>query len=279
MLYTLGLMTLPSSSPASESGPGLARDSGRPRSQPQPGHLYDVAIVGAGLAGSELALRLAEAGHDVLLVTQALDHVGNLYAPTLPGAAFPADSHLGALAAELPQGADSWTFHRRLKARLESTDGLHLLQSTVSSLDEEPAEDGGERLRLGTWEGPTLLARRAVLAVGAFLKGRLLVGDTMEDAGRLSEVAYDFLADDLARSGVYLTGAAQEAAAVEGAPPYEVRFLTLAGSELDGFRVERFSELYALGRCTPQGDSYRRVLEDAAALAMQLGARPSEGEA
>ncbi|MDO4262708.1 MAG: FAD-dependent oxidoreductase, partial [Deinococcus sp.] len=92
-----------------------------PRSQPQPGHLYDVAVIGAGLAGSELALRLAGAGQDVLLVTQALDHVGNLYAPTLAGADFPADSRLGELAAELPPGADSWTFHRLLKARVEAT--------------------------------------------------------------------------------------------------------------------------------------------------------------
>ncbi|WP_229838842.1 FAD-dependent oxidoreductase [Deinococcus piscis] len=250
-----------------------------PRSQPQPGHLYDVAVIGAGLAGSELALRLAGAGQDVLLVTQALDHVGNLYAPTLAGAAFPVESRLGGLAAQLPQDADSWTFHRLLKTRLEVTDGLHLLQSTVTTLDEEEASGQIEALvRLGTWEGPALTARRAVLAVGAFLKGRLLVGDTLEDAGRLSEVAYDFLADDLARSGVYLTGSAQEAAGVQGAPPYEVRFLTLAASELDGFRVERFSEVYALGRCTPQGDTYRRVLEDAAALAAEL-TESNRGEA
>ena len=46
--------------------------------------------------------------------------------------------------------------------------------------------------------------------------GRLLIGDSMEEAGRLSEVAYDFLADDLARSGVFLIGAEATAAAVEG---------------------------------------------------------------
>ncbi|MDO4263034.1 MAG: FAD-dependent oxidoreductase, partial [Deinococcus sp.] len=155
--------------------------------------------------------------------------------------------------------------------RLEATDGLHLLQSTVTALDEEDALAGREgRVRLSTWEGPALTARRAVLAVGAFLKGRLLVGDTLEDAGRLSEVAYDFLADDLARSGVYLTGAAQEAAGVDGAPPYEVRFLTLDAGELRGFRVERFSEVYALGRCTPRGESYGKVLADAAQLAAEL---------
>lgn len=254
MLYTLPLMSDPDFPPAAA-----------PRTQPQPGHLYDIAVIGAGLAGSELALRLAQAGQDVLLVTQALDHVGNPYAPTLAGVNLPPQTRLGAIAAALAPHADSWTFHRRLKTELESAGGLHLLQSTVTALDEE-----GGRVSLSTWEGPTLTARRAVLAVGAFLKGRLLVGDTLEDAGRLSEVAYDFLADDLARSGIYLTGAAQEAAAVEGAPPYEVRFLTLAESELDGFRVGRLDAVYALGRCTPQGSSYAQVLEAAAQLAAEL---------
>lgn len=249
MLYTCPLMSEPRT----------------PRSQPQPGHVYDTAVIGAGLAGSELAYRLAQAGQDVLLVTQALDHVGNLYAPTLTGAALPANSWIGSVAAELGPAADTWTFHRRLKERLEETDGLHLLQSTVTALDEE-----SDLVRLSTWEGPTLTAQRAVLAVGAFLKGRLLVGDTLEDAGRLSEVAYDFLADDLARSSVYLTGAAQEAQGVEGAPPYEVRFLTLHGSELEGFRLSRFDGVYALGRCTPAGDSYAAVLNAAAQLAAEL---------
>lgn len=258
MLYTLPLM--------STLSPGSLAV---PRTQPQPGHLYDVAVIGAGLAGSELALRLARGGQDVLLVTQALDHIGNLYAPTLAGADLPAHTHLGALAgalaAESGAEADGWAFHRRLKSELEAAPGLHLLQSTVTALDEE-----GGQVRLSTWEGPALTARRAVLAVGAFLKGRLLVGDTLEDAGRLSEVAYDFLADDLARSAIYLTGAAQQAAAVEGAPPYEVRFLTLAEGELEGFRVSRLDAVYALGRCTPHGDSYARVLEDAAQLAAEL---------
>ncbi|MDL2343177.1 FAD-dependent oxidoreductase [Deinococcus sp. MIMF12] len=236
-----------------------------PRSLPQPGHLYDVAVIGAGLAGTELAWRLARAGQDVLLVTQALDHLGNLYGPTIGGADFPPGSLPAGVAARMGPDTDGWTFHRLLKAEVEATPGIHLLQSTVTGLEEEE-----ERLTLATWEGPALHARRGVLAVGAFLKGRLLIGDTMEEAGRLSEVAYDFLADDLARAGVWLIGGEQEAAGVEGAPPYTVRFLTPAPGELDGFRVTRFDHLYALGRCTPGEHTYRSVLEDAARLAAGL---------
>ncbi|MFC6591651.1 FAD-dependent oxidoreductase [Deinococcus lacus] len=241
--------------------------------RPQPGHLYGTAVIGAGLAGSELAYRLAQAGHDVLLVTQALDHIGNLYQPTTAGAGFPPGSLAADVAAQQAPDEDGWTFHRLLKARLEATPGLHLLQSTITGLDEAEG-----RLTLSTWEGPQLRARRVVLAAGAFLKARLLVGGTLEDAGRLSEVAYDDLAHDLARSGLYLVGAAQQAGAVGGAPPYEVRFLTLADSELEGFRVPRIEGLYALGRCTAGDHSYGSVLRDAAQLAAELLADPLPGE-
>lgn len=236
-----------------------------PRSQPQPGHLYDVAVVGAGLAGTELAWRLAHAGRDVLLVSQALDTLGNLYQPTIEGAEFPPESVFARVAAQMAPDVDGWTFHRLLKAEIEGTSGIHLLQSCVTALDETD-----EQVALSTWEGPRLHARTVVLAVGAFLKGRLLIGDTMEDAGRLSEVAYDFLADDLTMSGVWLVGAEQEARGVDGSPDYAVRFLTPAPSELDGFRVNRLERVRMLGRCTPGDHTYASVLRDAARLAGEL---------
>lgn len=236
-----------------------------PRSRPQPGHLYDVAVVGAGLAGTELAWRLARAGRDVLLVSQALDHLGNLYQPTTQGVTFPPGSLFAQVSAALHPDTDGWTFHRHLKARVEETTGIHLLQSTVTALDEEDTQ-----LVLSTWEGPKLHARLCVLAVGAFLKGRLLVGDTMDEAGRLSEVAYDFLADDLTASGIWLTGSERRAKGEGVEPPYEVRFLTPAPTELDGFRVNRLERVRMLGQCTPGDHTYASVLQDAARLADDL---------
>lgn len=231
--------------------------------------MYDVAVVGAGLAGTELAWRLARAGVDVLLVSQALDHLGNLYQPTLDGVVFPAGSVFalvaGRIALEVEGPVDGWAFHRHLKAEIEGTPGIHLLQSTVTEVDE--GEDG--LVTLSTWEGPKLQARSAVLAVGAFLKGRLLMGDSVEEAGRLSEVAYDFLADDLSRA-VLLVGDEQEAPAADGAPAYSVRFLTPARSELNGFRLRRFDHVYAVGRCTPGEHTYASVLADAAKLTDEL---------
>ena len=252
------------------------------RSRPQPGHLYDVAVVGAGLAGCELAYRLArgtatQPGLDVLLVAQALDHLGNLYAPTVAGAGFPDGSLYAEVAAQMAPGTDGWVFHRALKARLEGTTGIHLLQSCVTALDEETEnEDSGNQdggvIILSTWEGPPLRSRRVVLAVGAFLKARLLVGQTMEDAGRLSEVAYDFLADDLAARGLWLQPA--ERRTQDADPEYEVRFLTVPAAELDGFALRRVEGVYALGQMTARADgaahSYASVLDDAARLATEL---------
>jgi len=250
------------------------------RSRPQPGHLYDVAVVGAGLAGCELAYRLATEtaagpGLDVLLVSQALDHLGNLYSGSLEGAAFPPGSLFAEVAAQIAPATDGWAFHCALKAKLEDTSGIHLLQSCVTALTEE-----ADVVTLSTWEGPSLRATRAVLAVGAFLKARLLIGDSMEDAGRLSEVAYDFLADDLAAWGLWLQPAerrTQDAEASAG-PAYEVRFLTVPEAEQDGFLLRRCDAVYALGQMTarPGGlaHTYASVLEDAARLAAELSAAP-----
>ncbi|WP_424950506.1 FAD-dependent oxidoreductase [Deinococcus sp.] len=238
------------------------------RSQPQPGHHYDVAVVGAGLAGCELAYRLAtgtatQPGLDVLLVSQALDHLGNLYAPTVAGADFPAGSVFADVAVQTAPQIDAWMFHRALKARLENTTGIHLLQSCVTAFQEAAGV-----VTLSTWEGPPLHARRAVLAVGAFLKARLLVGDTLEDAGRLSEVAYDFLADDLASWGLWLVPT--ERRTWNADPAYEVRFLSVPRGELDGFRLRRCDAVYALGQMVTGEHNHASVLEDAATLAGEL---------
>ena len=237
------------------------------RSRPQSGHLYDVAVVGAGLAGCELAYRLAVGGQDVLLVSQALDHLGNLYAPTVTGADVLPGSLFAEVADQIAPITESWPFHRALKARLEDTTGIHLLQSCVTALDE----DAGV-VTLSTWEGPPLRARRVVLAVGAFLKARLLTGNSMEDAGRLSEVAYDFLAEDLAARGLWLQPTERRAQQAE--PEYEVRFLSIPAAELDGFLLRRTDSVYALGQMTlrPDGEphSYVSVLRDAATLAAEL---------
>ncbi len=234
-----------------------------PRSLPQPGHRYDVAVVGAGLAGTELARRLALRGRDVLLITQALDTLGNVYQPDVPDAFPPGSVMAQALGLAAPR-RDVWAVHRRLKELIERTNGIHLLQSCVRALR------AGTPHELGTWEGPALRANTVVLAVGSFLRARLTVGTLTEDAGRLSEVAYDFLADDLSAQGVVLQDAHAVAEGGEGAPAYTVTHQVLAPTELDGARLRRFEGVYAVGRCCPGDWTYARCVTEAAALAEAL---------
>lgn len=236
-----------------------------PRSLPQPGHRYDVAVVGAGLAGCELAWRLARAHFDVLLVTQSLDSVGNLFHARVPHA-FP-DGTLFEQARRAAAPDDTnWALHREVKRALESTSGIHLLQSCVTKLE------GASPHALHTWEGPTLTANVVVLAVGSFLRGRLTVGEFDDEAGRLSEIAYDFLYDDLVAAGVAFEARRDAWRGEDGSVPYTVAYETLAPNELAGFACTRFEQVYAVGRCRPGDASYESVLAEAADLAARLGA-------
>ncbi|GGJ42074.1 FAD-dependent oxidoreductase [Deinococcus roseus] len=234
-----------------------------PRSFPHTGHVYDVAVVGAGLAGSELAHHLAQKGLDVLLVTQSLDSVGNLFHPTVD-TTFPASSLMQlSLEKSLPDRS-LWVFHRNVKQTLELAPGIHLLQSCVTALHK------AEVFHLSTWEGPERLARKVVLAVGSFLDAQLTIGNITEESGRLSEIAYSFLHQDLLGQGFEFSTATQQAPETGEAVPYSVRFQALKQTELEGFQLKRIPDLYALGRCTEGEHTYQSVVQDALRLAEVL---------
>ncbi|GEM45805.1 FAD-dependent oxidoreductase [Deinococcus cellulosilyticus] len=234
-----------------------------PRSFPHTGHVYDVAVIGAGLAGSELAWHLAQAGQDVLLVTQSLDSVGNLFHPTVQEE-FPAGSLMQmSLEKSLPDRS-LWVFHRNVKQTLELTPGIHLLQSCVTGLAHN------DLFHLSTWEGPERLARKVVLAVGSFLDARLTIGQITEESGRLSEIAYGFLHQDLLDKGFEFSEVTQQSPETGEAVPYTVTFQTLSTSELEGFQLKRMPGLHALGRCVAGDHTYQSVTRDAMTLAEVL---------
>lgn len=236
---------------------------------------YQNIIVGAGLAGCELAYQLAPQ-QPTLLVSQALDNLANLYGDTVSPEFFPADSFLHSVASQLPNTA-LWAFHRAVKEELERRQGLHLLQSTVTG--QQTHANG---VNVQTWEGIELQGQRLILAVGAFLRGRLSFGaganlgtTEPEQAGRLSEVAYDFLADSLAEQFQLLP---QQQNTEASAEPYSVSFVcfsdSVAGnSDSSGQHRHSYSvldadsKLYAIGRCTSGLKSYASVVAEAQQLA------------
>jgi len=207
--------------------------------------VYDLIVVGAGLTGSEAALKVARAGLNVLLVTTSLDTVYNL-----AGAAAltpPPGTLLEELCGSEPQTIETFALHRRAKEVLEREPNLHLLQSSVTGLRTE----AGRVVGVSTWEGVDRTAPRVVLCVGSFLRARLRVGTLTETAGRLSEMAYDDLYDDLVTGGFTFADMTLTVPESGGAPPYTVTCKRFANVERNPeFALSRIDGLCAAGVCT-----------------------------
>ena len=234
---------------------------------PGPGHVYDVALVGAGIAGCEAALACARSGLDVLLVTTSLDTLYNLVgdgAPLQP----PPDTLMADIDEEVARDGfvSNWACHRHAKYVLEHQAGIHLLQSSVSSLLVVDGKVRGVR----TWEGVDRLAKRTALCVGSFLEARLRVGDLTEKAGRLSEMAYDDLFEDLQSLGFAFEEVKLEAKPQNGSLPYTVDCKRFASSERNGFALERTAKLYAAGVCASGYLSYEEAAREGKRLAKHL---------
>lgn len=217
------------------------------QSFPGRGHRYQVAVVGGGPSGCEVADACAAAGLDTLLVSTSLDTLYNLI-----GDGWRLDPPPGTLMARLHGDvADddgrvgTWGFHRAAKQALERRERLHVLQSNVVSLEV----DGGRVAGVATWEGVDRFAERVVLAVGSFLAPRLQIGSVTEVAGKLSEMAYDDLYEDLQQRGFGFRDVELTAEGRNGSLPYTVRCHAFADEEFAGHASTRLEGLHATGLC------------------------------
>lgn len=233
--------------------------------------LPELIVVGAGISGSEAAYACAKAGLRVLLVTTSLDTVYNL---TGEGASLepPPESLMAELVPTPSEFVPTFTLHRRAKAALEAEPNLHLLQSSVSGLLVE----SGRVCGVTTWEGVDRRAPRVVLCAGSFLRARLSVGTLTETSGRLSEMAYDDLYDDLVRWGFSFEALRLEALESRGALPYSVSAQRFAPDEwnAEDFALERLAGLYAAGVCAAGYLPYEAAARQGLELAARLLASP-----
>ena len=227
---------------------------------------YDLIVVGAGLTGSGAALSAARAGLEVLLVTTSLDTVYNLV-----GAAAELTPPAGTLLAELcsstkTQLVATFELHRQAKGILEREPRLHLLQSSVTGLTTEHGRVTG----VSTWEGVDRAAPRVALCAGSFLRARLSVGTLSESAGRLSEMAYDDLYDNLVALEFSFDDVSLTASENRGAPAYTVRCKRFSRHEVNDqtFALGRLKGLYGAGVCVAGYLAY----EAAAVQGQRLGA-------
>jgi tRNA U34 5-carboxymethylaminomethyl modifying enzyme MnmG/GidA len=232
--------------------------------------MYDVAIIGAGICGTEAALACAKAGLDVLLVTTILDTCYNLVADGAvlqpPAKTFMAEA-VTTLADErgfIP----TWELHRAAKFALEHTPGIHFLQSSVSSLMTEDNQVKG----ISTWEGVPRYAKNVALCVGSFLESRLTIGNLTENAGRLGEMSYDDLYLDLMARGFRFDALQLKADAVKDSLAYTVDCKVFGEGEIntETFGSSRLTHLYAAATCAFGYTTYEQAAQQGISLAAQL---------
>lgn len=168
---------------------------------------YDIAVIGAGHAGTEAALAGARLGCRTIIFTINMDAVGNL--PCNPSIGGTAKGHLvreiDALGGEMGKAADDTLiqsrmlnrgkgpavhslraqidrrkYSARIKHTLELQDNLDLKQAEIVQIVKN--EDNC-RWNLVTKMGAMYIAKCVIIATGTYLGGKIYVGDVSFEGG------------------------------------------------------------------------------------------------
>ncbi len=181
---------------------------------------YDVIVIGGGHAGIEASLAAARMGADTLLVTQNLDHIGQMSCnPAIGGIA---KGHvvreIDAMGGEMGQNTDAsalqfrmlnasrgpavWSpraqcdkvlYQRRMKQQLEKMPNLHTHQAEGLSFVTEK----GKIIAVQTQFGDKFEAKSFVLCCGTFMRGLMHFGPQQLPGGRTGDTAADAVSDSL----------------------------------------------------------------------------------
>ncbi len=173
---------------------------------------FQAIVIGAGHAGIEAGLVLSRLGFSTLLVTQNLDTIGRMSCnPAVGGLAKgnmvreidALGGEMGKLidatmiqfrilnrsrgpAVQAPRAqADKKAYEIRAKQTLENQKNLTLFMDTVTELLLNTRAD--RVLGVRTQRGKEFRAEVVVLTTGTFLAGKLFIGETVVEGGRLAE--------------------------------------------------------------------------------------------
>jgi len=184
-----------------------------------------VAVIGAGHAGIEAALAAARMGMDTICFTVNMDAVGNM--PCNPAIGGTGKGHLvrelDALGGEMAKAADKACIQYRMlnrgkgpavyslraqadrrkyqevmKFTLENQENLRVKQAEVVDILTED----GKVTAVVTHTGATYRCDAAIIATGTYLKGRIIIGEVLQDSGPDGLAAAGPLADTCKRLGL-----------------------------------------------------------------------------
>ncbi len=188
---------------------------------------YDVVVIGAGHAGCEAALASARKGMSTLLLTMHLDSIAMM--PCNPSIGGTGKGHLvreidalggemgkaidktylqiktlntskGAAVQSLRAQADKRKYHEYMKRVIERQENLFLRQGeAVKILTKDGAICGVE-----LHSGAIYKAKAVVIASGTYLKGRVIVGESIKESGPNGLCAASSLSDSLRDLGFEL---------------------------------------------------------------------------
>ncbi len=188
---------------------------------------YDVIVIGAGHAGTEAALAAARIGCRTLLTTLSMDNIAMM--PCNPSVGGPAKGHLvrevdalggqmglnadrtciqfrtlntgkGPAVHALRAQADKKLYQFTMKETCENTENLDVKQLLVERVILKDGKVEG----VETETGERYLAKAVILASGTYLRGRIIIGETMYDGGPNGQRAAMTLSESLKSAGIRL---------------------------------------------------------------------------